>query len=218
MPTEKKNGVGEVIDPTKNVLDLVEAAVKRLDDLRTAEGRVIEARLAHHKELADVRAQYARDFGILKSAHSTELRVAEQNRIDAIRAVDVNAVSVASSRAAEQAQVLANQVQVSADALRTLVATTASTAAAAQQAALAEISKRLSELERTKYEGAGRSTIADPALSELMRAVQDLARGSATSAGKGAGVNAVWVVVIGAVGLISTLLGIAGVLYAVLKP
>jgi hypothetical protein len=39
MPTEPANGVGRVIDPTKNVLDLVEAAIRRQDDLREAEAK-----------------------------------------------------------------------------------------------------------------------------------------------------------------------------------
>ena len=48
MPSE---GVGKVIDPTKNVLDLVEAAIRRQDDLRHAESRRIT-------DLADQRRYY----------------------------------------------------------------------------------------------------------------------------------------------------------------
>ena len=68
-----------VVDPTKNVLDLVAAAIKRQDDLREAESR-------HVREIAGLRAEY-----------TAELRKAETARIDAIRAVDVGAVN----RAAE---------------------------------------------------------------------------------------------------------------------
>ncbi|HEY9413122.1 MAG TPA: hypothetical protein VIQ30_00050, partial [Pseudonocardia sp.] len=68
-----------VLDPTKNVLDLVEAAIKRQDDLREMESQ-------HQREIGDLRHQYEK-----------ELRKAETARIDAIRAVDVGAVN----RAAE---------------------------------------------------------------------------------------------------------------------
>jgi hypothetical protein len=56
------------VDPSKNVLDLVNAAILRQDDLRAAEGRRVD-------ELAALRALY-----------DDKLRVAESARIDAILA------------------------------------------------------------------------------------------------------------------------------------
>lgn len=82
----------EVFDPTKNVLQLVEAAVKRLDDLREADTK-------HVKELMQVRAD-----------HANELREAESKRLNAIREVDVNAVAVATASANTQAAILAKQL------------------------------------------------------------------------------------------------------------
>lgn len=64
------------IDPTANVLQLVEAAIIRQDDLREADSR-------HAHELNELRASYQQ-----------KLREAETARIDAIRAVDVGAVTV----------------------------------------------------------------------------------------------------------------------------
>jgi len=46
-----ESGVGKVVDPTKNVLDLVQAAIKRQDDLRDAETRRIT-------DLSDQRRYY----------------------------------------------------------------------------------------------------------------------------------------------------------------
>lgn len=45
MPDEPNRGVGPVVDPTKNVLDLVEAAVKRLDDLFAASTKRLDERI-----------------------------------------------------------------------------------------------------------------------------------------------------------------------------
>lgn len=81
--------LGPVKDPTANVLDLVEAAIRRQDDLRQ-----------------------------LEAAHTREMRLAEAARIDAIRAVDVAAVQRASEVANQQAATLALQVSTTADAFR----------------------------------------------------------------------------------------------------
>ena len=58
-PREQRPGIGvdslggQVIDPTKNVLDLVEASIKRQDDLRDAETRRINE-LAAQKLMFDL--------------------------------------------------------------------------------------------------------------------------------------------------------------------
>jgi hypothetical protein len=129
-----------VVDPTKNVLDLVDAAVQRQDDLREMESR-------HIRELADLRADY-----------DEKLRKAETARIDAIRAVDVGAVNRAAEVSAQQALTLANQVAVSAETLRTQVAAAASAATTALAAALEPIQKDIADLRRAQYEAQGVKT------------------------------------------------------------
>jgi hypothetical protein len=126
-----------VIDPTKNVLDLVDQAIKRQDDLRTTEKE-------HLRELMNLRAQ-----------HAKELRDLETNRIDAIRAVDVGAVNRAAEVAATQATTLASQVAVSAETLRTQVAAAASAATIALAAALEPVQKDIADLRRAQYEAQG---------------------------------------------------------------
>lgn len=130
----KKNGG---LDPTTNVLLLVEAAVRRLDDLRIAEIRRIDEQLRDHFE------------------HIQALSIAEAKRIDAIRAVDTGAVASASEVAREQARTLATQVSTSAETLRGLVATTASVAAAQSQQISNELTKRIGALELTQSHSTG---------------------------------------------------------------
>lgn len=65
---ERRRGIGidsfggQVIDPTKNVLDLVQAAIQRQDDLRAAETRrvneKIEAETQRLNDLAALRVYY----------------------------------------------------------------------------------------------------------------------------------------------------------------
>jgi hypothetical protein len=133
--TDSKNE--PVVDPTKNVLDLVTAAIKRQDDLRESEA-------AHAREVWSLHASYDR-----------ELRQAESARIDAIRAVDVGAVNRAAEVAATQAATLATQVAVSAETLRTQVAATANAGTVALAAALEPIQKDIADLRRAQYEAQG---------------------------------------------------------------
>lgn len=147
---------GEKPDPTGNVLQLVDAANRRQDDLREAESRRVNEQMA------------------LRAEYDEKLRDAEAKRIDAIRAVDVNAVGVASERAAQQATVLANQVAASAETLRALVATTAS--ANAQQLAqiTTQFTDRLALLEKAQYEGTGKQSVADPQMAGLLLEIKAL--------------------------------------------
>ena len=91
----------------------------------------------------------------LQSESSVLLNVAEAKRIDAIRAVDVNAVSVANDKATAQAVVLASQVAASAETLRALVAATAATQAQQLATLTTQLTDRLSSLEKSQYENKG---------------------------------------------------------------
>lgn len=167
----------EVVDPTRNVLDLVQAAVKRLDDLRDVENRRIEDKLRsekeHVKEIMDLRANY-----------EEKLRQAESKRIDAIRVVDVQAVQTANDKATAQAQVLATQVTASAETLRTLVATSATALATQQTQIITPITDRISLLEKAQYEGAGKERATDPQMSQLISEVRNLTASNNNSSGK----------------------------------
>ena len=128
---------GPSIDPTKNVLNLVDAAVKRLDDLRDMEG--------HHRT----------DIEALRAYYEEKLRVAESMRIDAIRAVDVEATRQTAQVAESRAVTLALQVASQADTLRSQVATVAAAAASTQATALAPIIASVEELRRNQYQQQG---------------------------------------------------------------
>ena len=124
------------------------ARLQRLDDLRDVRfddmHEIIVLNRDHIKDISDIRADYER-----------QLRLKESERIDAIRAVDVQAVQRAAEVSAIQAQTLATQVQASAETLRTQVATTAIAQTTALAAALEPIQKDISELRKTQYEQQG---------------------------------------------------------------
>jgi len=167
-----------VIDPTKNVLDLVAAESRRQDDLRLAA-----------EKLSDVKHEHAKELIELNANNSRELRAAETKRLDAIRAVDVAAAALDKERATAAAATLANQVATSAETLRALVATTATTAATAASAVTGPLAERISSLERASYEGSGKAAVADPQMAKMIAAVEALTISTANKSGQGTGME-----------------------------
>ena len=126
-----------VVDPTSNVYELVNSAMRRQDDLR------------------DKDAQHVREMLAIRAEHQAKLQTAESARIDAIRAVDTTAVQQAAQVSAQQATILAAQVATSAETLRTQVAAAAQASTIALAAALEPIIKDVADLRRVQYEQAG---------------------------------------------------------------
>jgi hypothetical protein len=144
-----------VIDPTQNVLDLVNAAIKRQDDLREADSR-------HIRELMAVRAEYDqklrdadRHEAEVRAGYEDRLAGKETARLDAIRAVDVANVESARQVAEARANTLATQQQASADALATRVEQARITTADALAQALAPIQKSIEDLRQAQYQQQG---------------------------------------------------------------
>jgi len=136
-----------VLDPTENVRALTEAAIKRVDDLAdlraSYDRRLADQRIRYDDKLDRQRARYERELRNVDN----ELRKAESDRIDAIRAVDVGAVQRAAEVSAAQAE-----------ALRNTVAAAAAAAATALGAALDPIQKDIADLRRAQYEAQGQKT------------------------------------------------------------
>ena len=144
-----------VIDPTRNVLDLVGAAIERQDDLRSIES-------SHIREMAGLRSDFEsrlreadRRQADLRAGYEEKLRQQESARIDAIRAVDVGAVTRAAEVSATQAATLATQQQASADALRGQVEQARIATADALAQALAPITKSIEDLRAAQYQQQG---------------------------------------------------------------
>jgi hypothetical protein len=122
-----------VIDPTANVIALVEAGLKRQDDLR------------------DLAAKHATELMVVRISYEDKLRVAESARINAIRDVDVQAAALASNVQSQVAATLASQTTTLADALRANVATVAQAAQGNLTAALAPMQKAIDDLRAVQY-------------------------------------------------------------------
>lgn len=126
-----------VIDPTKNVLDLVSAETKRQDDLRTMES-------AHFREMMIRDREYA-----------AELRSIERMRLDAIRAVDVANAQRTVDVQATLAQTLQQQVASTAEAMRTTQAAIQQSNTEALSAVIKPLVDRIGLIEQQQYLQAG---------------------------------------------------------------
>lgn len=151
-----------VIDPTENVLSLVEAAVKRLDDLGSKESsylrQMAEKESTHLREIINVRAVYEEKLREQDAKHAENLRQQEAARIDAIRAVDVAAVGRAAEVSQQQANTLSAQVASTAEAMRNQVATTAAAWSESMRTSLEPIQKSIEDLRKAQYEQQGQKS------------------------------------------------------------
>lgn len=137
------------LDPTANVLTIVAVAVERIDDLRAAESHRVDCAIA--AERLRINEQLA-----LRAHYDDKLIEAEAKRIDAIRSVDVAAIATANDRSVNQATVLATQVAVTAETLRSLVATSSETVQQQLRQLTTQLTDRIASLERQSYEGIGK--------------------------------------------------------------
>jgi len=219
---------GPVIDPTKNVGDQLAAAMKRQDDLRDLQTKLIDAKLETVRESSRLRSEFLRATQKLHQKHDREIHKAEQMRLDAVRGIDVAASKTESERALQAINTLAATNKTDAENLRNALNTTASTMAkqvsdvadALQKqtaSSFTELSTRVAALEKFQYEGQGKQAVADPQTARLAAAVEKLTEASAQGAGKGAGIGLVATVVIGGAGFVLTLLTIGSIVFAVLS-
>jgi hypothetical protein len=156
-----------LIDPTANVLQLVNAAMNRQDDLRKSEAR-------RQDELAKIREQCAREdrkaqahLAKAESKRVDALALAESRRIDAVLAQLRADAALANEKTTSTAATMALQVSTVAETLRAQQAMTTATTAAQietlrknfedqRQQDRTTTDARVTLLERSRYEIGGR--------------------------------------------------------------
>lgn len=142
-------GIDQTRDPTYNVRELIDSAIDGLEKVLNAETRRLDDALAMHIKYTQLLAD------------------AETKRVDANRGDDREAVVIANAQAIATAGALATQVSVSADALRTLVANTATTVALELQQMSKSLADRLTALETKAAESMGRSGASPNMLAKV---------------------------------------------------
>jgi hypothetical protein len=157
----ENNTSGPVSDPSDAVRLLVAESVGSLEKVLTSEIRRLSEALTTHL------------------AYTKEMSANETKRVNALRAVDINAVAIASSKADAQALVLANQVATSAETLRVLVASTATAVANELRSVSTQLTDRISLLEKAQYENMGKSGASSTLLNRVdeLEAVRQVSKG-----------------------------------------
>lgn len=180
-----------IVDPTKNVLDLVEAANQRQDDLRVAAKELADAKIAHQKEISDLRA-----------AHSKEIRELDADRLEKIRQVDVSNTAIAAAQVLAAVNTLASTATVTADTLR--AAGTAQATAIQNQTdrLVSGLTDRLTLVERNANIGQGRAGVADPQMEAMAATMQRVLDTLAKGSGKSEGFSQGWALLGGAILLV----------------
>jgi hypothetical protein len=149
-----------LIDPTANVLKLVEQAMLRQDDLRRAESSrindLMELQDKCTHEISDVRLKAQEALASAESRRIDALSIAESRRIDALFAASASAVALDRTRTEMTASALAERVDTSAKALAASVIASAE-ALSKQVATQSQVfDQRLTRLEQQGYETGGR--------------------------------------------------------------
>src|ERR1035437_1664523 len=145
------------VDPTANVIALVQANAETVAVLRLADAKFNDAATAHVKEITALRA-----------ANAEVMRLGDLDRLASTRQVDVLAASASAAALATAVQTLASTADRNADALRNLVNSTAATMAkqtsdqaatlsAATDSLVKDINARIADLQKSSYQGGGKS-------------------------------------------------------------
>jgi hypothetical protein len=158
---------GPVIDPTKNVLDLTFAANKRQDDLREMHNRYLEAKLATVSETV----KWLEKLSDVHQRHDREIHTMEQAKLAAFRQSDEAARITEAERTLAAVQLVARSAETTANDIRAVLNTTAQTLASANAARDLEFNNRISALEKSSYEGAGKGTGARNTVTYAMIAL-----------------------------------------------
>jgi len=149
---------GPVIDPTANVIALSQAANKRQDDLREAENqrqddlraassRIYQVEMRSLETIVDIYGRHAKELDEIRAYYAKEIRDLDSKNQAAIRQIDVAALHSLAQTSAQTAE-----------SLRSLVQNTAATVATQTANTFQLVIDRVAALEKTSYEGSGRST------------------------------------------------------------
>jgi hypothetical protein len=208
------SGGNPVIDPTDNVLSLVDKEVTRLNDISNLRERYEDKLRISDEKIRNAESRRIDEVGKLREAYTEKLAVAESKRNDANRAFDLGNVAIASERATQQAAVLAGQLQGTAETLRTITAASDMRNAQQLQGLEIKLNERIVQLEKTSNYGTGKQAVSEPRMEDLIIEVKKLQVTGLRHAGEGEGKDSAWknVAVI-----VSLLIGLAGVIFAILK-
>jgi hypothetical protein len=190
---------GQVIDPTKNVEDLVKAGEARQAELRASDQRYLDSQLANLEK----QQNFAREANTRLNNFARE---SGEKLEAALRAAETTRVNELAATRKEYEDTIRDMLAKSVETTSTLVSN--------QLLQIqATFDKRVSTLEAFQFTQAGRSSVADPALSaalaEMAASIQGLTRSSTKTDTRREGMANVGSWIIGAAIVISSMMALA---------
>jgi len=143
-----------VIDPTANVIALVQANKEAADALRAMHDRYISAEI----EIVRETVKWMEKISDVHQAHDREIHKMEQEKLAAFRASDESARLTEADRTLAAVQLVARTAETTAQDIRNVLTNTATTLAEQNAARDREYNNRIAALEKANYEGAGKGT------------------------------------------------------------
>jgi hypothetical protein len=184
------------VDPTKNVLDLVQAQAKFQEKV---DGMALSARMAE-------------DAWIVK--YFEALNVAERRRLDDLAEQKKDYDKQISETQTGQMKTTSDLVSTQLDKVTSSLSDTINKMSDNFASMLQTVDKRLSAVEQFRYETGGRSSVSDPAMQQIAADIKELKLSTAGGAGEKRGVdaNAQWMITI-----VLAAVAVGSFLFAVLK-
>jgi len=195
-------------DPTPNVLDLVRESVESLRREQALLKELFDAKAAHHKEVAKILSEQAKEIRVLESSRLDAILKADSVAREAEARSTQTAVRELAQQTTDREETLRKQVQSTAEAQANAQSAQANAQTAQMTAVNAAVNARLAALELALAKGEGKQAVADPMNAELVSEIKSLRKYRDTSAGKSAGLSMGWAILLGVVSLIGGMIGI----------
>jgi len=197
--------VKEADDPTVNVKSLMAAALDALAELRKADKELHDTKAEHLKEMATLRAEYTKDG-----------RKDDRVTLAAIRQVDITNQNAAAAQIDTAIKALAKSTEDTRKTFADSMESTRKTLADSMAGRDARVDERVTRLESNANLSAGRQSVADPQIAMLLEKMDKVVTVQASGGGKSEGISSAWVVVLGVIAALGTLVGIAAIAVAVI--
>ena len=170
---------GPVIDPTANVISLVQANKESADALRDMHDRCITAEIGQVRETV----KWLEKVSEIHQTHDREIHRMEQEKLAAFRASDEAARLTEADRTLAAVQLVARSAETTAQDIRNVLTNTATTLAERDAARDREYNNRIAALEKANYEGAGKQAVVDPMMERLVDKIEMLVTSRDTGVG-----------------------------------
>ncbi len=158
---------GSTIDPTENVLALVDAQAKFQEKIDAAAARYVTLETTW----------------ILK--HFESLMIAERRRIDDLALLKKDYDKAISETQTGQMKTTSDLVSTQLDKVTTSLSDTINKTADNIAATLATMDKRLAGVEQFRYESGGKTSVSDPAMTRIAADIAELKMSQGRAAGAG---------------------------------